>query len=393
MREEPTIRRGVRNARYAAIPNHVFEETRLSMEARWLLGYLLSKPDNWTVVLRDIINKGNCGRDKARRMIAELVELGYAQKEQARDGGRFSALSLVIYDEPFPAEAVESVASLPQTENPSTVNPSTEKPATANPPLVITDNLENTDYSSERGASATDREDLKKIQNAYWKLIKSWPGLDGAPKAKWFDAWLVLTPEERFQAAEKRDAWIELLRSNGRTYSYAPSTYFENRLWEQVPDPKSEADAKPTRIEARPFSNPFMAETYRNFLLIEPTHPSPLTKIEVMLVEQGRRTETEIQWEKRRENGWPVVNDMFERARGWRSSVVSAALTTVFPLLVPVKVGSETWEAWKAHHNEQGWPWFPPTGKLDYVHFPAGGPEGLDEFKTALRGLGDHDGN
>jgi hypothetical protein len=110
MREEPTIRRGVRNARYAAIPNHVFEETRLSMEARWLLGYLLSKPDNWTVVLRDISNKGNCGRDKARRMIAELVELGYAQKEQARDGGRFSALSLVIYDEPFPAEAVESVA-------------------------------------------------------------------------------------------------------------------------------------------------------------------------------------------------------------------------------------------------------------------------------------------
>jgi len=76
----------------------------------------LSKPDNWTVVLRDIINKGNCGRDKARRMVAELVELGYAQKEQARDGGRFSALSLVIYDEPFAIEVTESVASLPQTE-------------------------------------------------------------------------------------------------------------------------------------------------------------------------------------------------------------------------------------------------------------------------------------
>ena len=63
MSAEATIRRGVRNSRYAAIPNHVFEDARLSMEARWLLGYLLSKPDNWTLVLRDINKKGGCGRD------------------------------------------------------------------------------------------------------------------------------------------------------------------------------------------------------------------------------------------------------------------------------------------------------------------------------------------
>nr|WP_234624508.1 helix-turn-helix domain-containing protein [Agrobacterium vitis] len=87
MSGEATIRRGVRNARYAAIPNHVFEDARLSMEARWLLSYLLSKPDNWTVVIGDIVRKGNCGRDKARKMIAELVETGYAEREQTRADG------------------------------------------------------------------------------------------------------------------------------------------------------------------------------------------------------------------------------------------------------------------------------------------------------------------
>ena len=58
MSQEATIRRGVRNTRYAANPNHVFEDMRLSMEARWLLGYLLSKPDNWTVIQKDIAKKG-----------------------------------------------------------------------------------------------------------------------------------------------------------------------------------------------------------------------------------------------------------------------------------------------------------------------------------------------
>ncbi|RUZ57644.1 helix-turn-helix domain-containing protein, partial [Mesorhizobium sp. M7A.F.Ca.CA.004.05.2.1] len=127
MSEEATIRRGVRNARYTTVPNHVFEDVRLSMEARWLLGYLLSKPDNWTVILGDIARRGGCGRDKARKIVNELVKHGYADKEQEREDGRFGKLSLVIFDEPRElrdSAAGEGVASLPQTENPSTVMPS-----------------------------------------------------------------------------------------------------------------------------------------------------------------------------------------------------------------------------------------------------------------------------
>ncbi len=135
MSGESTIRRGVRNARYTTVPNHVFEDTRLSMDARWLLGYLLSKPDNWTVVIGDIVNKGGCGRDKARKMIAELVEHGYAERDQAREDGKFGASVLVIFDEPrgqaASSEPSETggVASVPQTEMPSPVKPSPVSPS------------------------------------------------------------------------------------------------------------------------------------------------------------------------------------------------------------------------------------------------------------------------
>src|SRR5690606_11681385 len=156
------------------------------------------------------------------------------------------------------------------TENPSTVNPSTEKPAPVNPPLVITDNLEKPDYRSERGASAIDQEDRKKIELAYWKLVRSWPKLTGTPQAKWLDTWLALTPEERIQAAEKRDAWVELLRSNGRDHIHVPGTYFENKLWEQVPDAPAPSSDQPARLEAKPFGKLFGVEVYRNFLTVSP---------------------------------------------------------------------------------------------------------------------------
>ena len=392
MKEEATIRRGARNARYAAIPNHVFEEVRLSMEARWLLGYLLSKPDNWTVVLRDIINKGNCGRDKARRMIAELVELGYAQKEQARDGGRFSALSLVIYDEPFASEVTESVASLPQTENPSTVNPSTEKPAPVNHPLVITDNLEKPDHRSERGASANDQEDRKKIEKAYWKLVRSWPKLDGTPQAKWFDSWLALTPEERIQAAEKRDAWVELLRSNGKDHIHVPGTYFDNKLWEQVPDAPAVTADQPARLEAKPFGKLFGVEVYRNFLTVSPGMISAPTAFERGQIQRGERSENEIYREKLAKQGWGSVEGLFERASTGRSTAVSARYNPLCELMQPVRVGSDQWLAWQAYHADRGWRWYPTPEWLEWVYFPAGGPDAVNEFETALRGIGDDDG-
>ncbi|MBB1247442.1 hypothetical protein [Rhizobium sp. G21] len=164
--QDATIRRGVRNARYSTIPNHVFEDGRLSMEARWLLGYLLSKPDNWIVRVRDIRNMGNCGRDKATSMVNELVAAGYAEKEQRRDGGKFGATVLVIYDEPRTIEEqqkqedAESVASLPQTCLPSTAEPLTVSPLTANP--THSNNLE---------IVITDSYQTEKMRGRAWKKI------------------------------------------------------------------------------------------------------------------------------------------------------------------------------------------------------------------------------
>jgi len=69
-----------KDANYFAASNEPFNDERLSWEARGLMGYLLSKPNDWKVQQKDIINKGAAGERKVRRMLAELRKAGYMNR-------------------------------------------------------------------------------------------------------------------------------------------------------------------------------------------------------------------------------------------------------------------------------------------------------------------------
>ncbi|MGV1894771.1 helix-turn-helix domain-containing protein [Agrobacterium vitis] len=286
MSGEATIRRGVRNAHYAAIPNHVFEDARLSMEARWLLSYLLSKPDNWTVVIGDIVKKGNCGRDKARKMIAELVETGYAEREQTRAGGKFGPTVLVIFDEPrqpgvastnacyvsdtseptdaFDASeaadasdasdtscssdgpvgadaASKSVACLPQTELPSPVLPEPVKSALSNNlDLAKTDSYQGEGAREPagdgRGAADVDDRAARRLERArigeqFDTWFKLWPRPGNPDFAR--NAWFALSAEERETCIERTPAYLAWTAREDLT---APAVYLKARAWREMPE-------------------------------------------------------------------------------------------------------------------------------------------------------------
>ncbi|MFK4824826.1 hypothetical protein ACI0FM_08565 [Paenochrobactrum sp. BZR 588] len=411
MKEEATIRRGVRNARYAAIPNHVFEDVRLSMEARWLLGYLLSKPDNWTVVLRDIMNKGSCGRDKARRIVAELVETGYAEKEQAREGGRFSALSLVIYDEPIRSAVVEpqtdcavmdeSVAFLPQTEKPSTVNPSTEKPAPVNPPLVITDNLENTDHKKEKKAresesskksleqdsvSAEDDPKTAAFEKRVIRFLNGvgydagiWPKWDHQTTLAWIKGHFAgLIPAERKEAERWRDAYL-LNAAERKVKPQGAGIFFRDRLWnaldpailDRLEDAKA-ADASKTNKPdgwAACFGPVGMARLFAHFyegaadeaLASKTFLPNALFA-----------------------KAWPKVMQfrMVQQQKG--GAVFGQLWQELAHLFEPVPQGTEGLDAWKREFKRRNWPWLSEFDRLPVVYCPKGGVAGLAAFEAKL---------
>lgn len=439
MSQEATIRRGVRNSRYAAIPNHVFEDSRLSMEARWLLSYLLSKPDNWTVVIGDIIKKGNCGRDKARKMIAELVEFGYAEREQVREDGKFGSSVLVIFDEPSigihsgnSAEA-NSVAFLPQTDLPATASPSPVSPSPVISAPSNNPDLENTDLQQERGSvREVSEDDPRSLRKRFQALIvgrhnNPWPDvLSSAPE--WaYQQFVKLSPEERLRAEERRDAYLAAcpkLQSGehkGQPRAAALGVYLRDRMFDLVdaiaPQAVSRQAEKRRQEESIPVApfGPIWAGKRALALLDGPVHidlPDNLLELAVETYNRLRRSSETVarswashrsiavdgnelvfpddyraQERRRREcdGGYPEAHALDKLAKDRGRGGADARFAILSDLCEAVPVGSETYERWRAYHQQMNWPFVPDPGSMRVVYFPKGGPDGLHEFEMAAR--------
>jgi hypothetical protein len=61
-----------RRHRFVIIDQRAVEDTRLSWAARGLLGYLLSRPDDWKVLVKDLQRRGDLGRDGIYQLLKEL---------------------------------------------------------------------------------------------------------------------------------------------------------------------------------------------------------------------------------------------------------------------------------------------------------------------------------
>lgn len=93
--------------RYVIISKVPLEDARLSWKARGLLSYLLSKPDEWKVVINHLIEQAPDGEESVRSGLKELEEAGYIRRERARGGGgKFDSVNTEVFEEPgvFPDE-------------------------------------------------------------------------------------------------------------------------------------------------------------------------------------------------------------------------------------------------------------------------------------------------
>jgi hypothetical protein len=94
---ESTIVRIPKVEKYFVVDNAIFSNERLSWEARGLMGYILSKPDDWQVRLHDLIRRGPAGEHKIRRMLRELQQFGYLRRERMkRFDGTFAWVTTVF---------------------------------------------------------------------------------------------------------------------------------------------------------------------------------------------------------------------------------------------------------------------------------------------------------
>lgn len=112
---------------YAQIDNRVLNDIRLSFKARGIAAYLLSKPDDWTIVVQDLINQSEKdGRESIQSGLRELKMVGYLKLEPMRDeSGKLAGREYIFCEEPTNGFSVNR-------ENRRSGKPTVGKTATTN---------------------------------------------------------------------------------------------------------------------------------------------------------------------------------------------------------------------------------------------------------------------
>jgi hypothetical protein len=89
-----------KDKRYFSASNEPFNDERLSWEARGLMGYLLSKPNDWKIRMGDLEKRGPAGGRKIKRMLAELRLNGYMNRIRLKlENGKFDWIT-DVYESP-----------------------------------------------------------------------------------------------------------------------------------------------------------------------------------------------------------------------------------------------------------------------------------------------------
>ncbi|MCK5612121.1 hypothetical protein KAR91_60175, partial [Candidatus Pacearchaeota archaeon] len=83
-----SIVRTVKEQKYFVASNVLFNDKRLSWEARGIMAYLLSKPDGWQCHNYDLVNQSAAGKHVVQRVLKELKEFGYVHRYQESDGAK-----------------------------------------------------------------------------------------------------------------------------------------------------------------------------------------------------------------------------------------------------------------------------------------------------------------
>ena len=120
------IIRTKREHNYTVVSNKVYDKNQLSWQAMGLLGYLLTKPDNWKVMVAELVNvtkdtKKQTGKEGVYNIINELKEKGFISVRKNSDG----STDYTVYDEPM--------------QQPNQGKPNQGKPNQAEPTLVNTE--------------------------------------------------------------------------------------------------------------------------------------------------------------------------------------------------------------------------------------------------------------
>lgn len=197
---------------YVQIDRRVLENAEMSWQAKGMLAYMLSKPDDWEIRVADLVKRGKQGRDAVYAILEELKGFGHLEVVPRRNGGRFAGNDYVVHESPL-------------TDIPYTVEPDSEKPDHSNKEVSKKENSTPQTPQGEEGPAF----------DVFWNKYDKKQGRQASEKE-----WKKLKAEERVRAVAYIDAYRKLQPE--KKYRKDPERYLKHKLW---------LDAEPVKASER----------------------------------------------------------------------------------------------------------------------------------------------
>ena len=134
---------------FTSIHNKLINDSRISLKAKGIMLYMLSKPENWKYNPKEIAKNSKDGLDSVYSGIKELIEAGYISRTRHSDG----TVDYFVFEDVEENDIVDfSKKENPNRENPNRENPDVYKRKKTNKERIIV----NTELNKETSKSDID---------------------------------------------------------------------------------------------------------------------------------------------------------------------------------------------------------------------------------------------
>jgi hypothetical protein len=83
---------------FSIIANECFHRKDLSARAKGIFGYLMTLPNDWKINRGELFTHFSEGEGALNSAFNELMEAGYIEAEQVKDGGKFAGIEYFVYE-------------------------------------------------------------------------------------------------------------------------------------------------------------------------------------------------------------------------------------------------------------------------------------------------------
>ncbi|MDB5522787.1 MAG: hypothetical protein JWM58_550 [Rhizobium sp.] len=400
--------------RLSIIPGWVVTDIRLrgkDLAVLCVLGRNASTKSGWCCRSQvKMAAELSCARSTVQASLDRLIDIGVVERHvQESASGRDSAhFYRVIYDreppsgyafdawddgeneENIPADMTESVtppAGIPAppaglgSAPPAGLGSAPINASPFTPPDKRFEREARESFEKAEGDQPTGQqtESRDAIERGFRRWYPTWPSYvsDSEPDAR--KAWFELTTDERLAAADRRQAYLDATKANGRTKSCSAAVYLRERRWTKLAIRAPE----PVKAEiAAPMGKAWMATRFAAFHSPKCAMPKPVIGVQMDLDAGGERAEN-AQIARNELYAWPKLHQMNEKVRTrdpWRAPADMVALGQEF---VSIEIAGVVGQAWKRLHRRMLLPWLPFEPK--YAYFPPIDPNEQDLDKAVAK--------